>query len=80
MYRISFDPKTGRFIIQILRFGLFWVRVMEFVLDTDGSHDHFACAYFQTYDAARKHVEAIGLDQLYQDRSENVRRNFMQAA
>jgi len=77
MYRISFDPKTGRFIIQILRFGLFWVNVQREIPGPDGPvtiNDTFS---FQTYDAARKHVEATGLDQLYQDRSENIRRNFL---
>lgn len=76
MFRISFDPAIGHFVIQVLRFGMFWVRVKEFVLDRDGPNDHFTAAHFKTYEDARKHVTSIGLDQLYQDRSENVRREY----
>lgn len=78
MFRISFDPAIGRFVIQVLRFGLFWVRIKNIFIDVyAGPHDKSATCSFETYEAARKYVTSIGLDQLYQDRSENVRRDYL---
>lgn len=66
MFRISFDPQRGKFVIQILRYGLLWATVR---------HDEAEC-YFDTYIKACDHVKAIGLDLLYQDRSENQRPRY----
>lgn len=77
MFRISFDPAIGRFVIQVLRFGLFWVNVQESKPSTSEPLLNVVACNFQTYDEARKHVTSIGLDQLYQDRSENVRREYL---
>ena len=75
MFRISFDPAIGRFVIQVLRFGLFWVNVRRQIAGPGTPvEEKFE---FQTYEDARKHVTSIGLDQLYQDRSENVRREYL---
>lgn len=77
MFRISFDPTIGRFVIQVLRFGLFWVNVQESKPSTTEPLLNVFTCNFQTYEDARKHVTSIGLDQLYQDRSENVRREYL---
>ena len=67
MYRIHFDPRVGEFVIQVMKWGLFWITV---------STNH----PLTTYDEARAHVGAIGLDKLYQDRSENIRQNYLRSA
>ena len=64
MYRINFDPEQATFVIQIIQWGFLWVTVA-----TDKE--------FRTFDEARSHVNAIGLDKLYQDRSENVRQQYL---
>lgn len=65
MYRIHFDHKTGKFILQAsIFFGLYWITVKN----GDGNGDGYA---FNTYEEARKHVSKIGLDQLYKDKSAN---------
>lgn len=75
MFRISFDPAIGQFVIQVLRFGMFWVNVRRQISGPGTPvEEKFK---FQTYEDARKHVTSIGLDQLYQDRSENVRREYL---
>ncbi len=56
MYRIEFDPSSGKFVIQVSWFG-FWRKVSK--------------AAFENYFEATEHVKAIGLNQLYQDRSIN---------
>jgi hypothetical protein len=67
MYKIHFNPEIGKFVIQVLHLSLFW----KTVLGENGPLD------FMSFDEARKHVSKIGLDQLYQDRSENTRRTYM---
>lgn len=57
MYRIEFNPETGKFIIEVLRFSLFWTAVTG--------------AEFETFDQAQSRVAAIGLDKLYADKSAN---------
>lgn len=79
MFRISFDPAIGRFVIQVLRFGLFWVNVQKSETSTSEPILNVSACNFHTYDDARKYVTSIGLDQLYKDRSENVRRSYMSA-
>lgn len=77
MFRISFDPALGRFVVQVLRFGLFWVNVSVTAYEKGVEKAAGFKLSFETYDDARKHVTSIGLDQLYQDRSENMRREYL---
>jgi hypothetical protein len=64
MYRIHFDHRTGMFVIQVLYWGLFWTTVRS--ADNEGLS-------FKTFSEATKHVTAVGLDQLYQNKSINTR-------
>ena len=57
MYRISFDTRTSRFIVQVLRFGLFWATCRSKLADDD--------LQFETYVEARKWVTSIGLNRAY---------------
>lgn len=57
MYRISFDTRTSRFIVQILRFGLFWTTCRSKLADDDWQ--------FETYAEARNWVTSIGLNRAY---------------
>lgn len=63
MYRISFDTRTSRFIVQVLRFGLFWVTCRS-KLDHDWQ--------FETYGEARNWVKSIGLDRAYLEQPSRV--------
>ena len=68
MYRINFDHKTGKFILQTsIFFGLCWVTVK----DGDADSENFDGYAFNTYMDAKLHVSQIGLDQLYKDKSAN---------
>lgn len=64
MYRIHFDHKSGKFIIQVSSwFNFAWQNVIcGFSKEA---------LYFDTYDKAVQHVNEIGLNKLYQDRSHN---------
>jgi len=57
MYRIHFDIKTGKFVVQVVCCHLFWRSVPDVA--------------FANYFEAVEHVKLIGLDQLYADRSVN---------
>ena len=51
MFRIIFDPKTSRFVVQIIKWGLFWHTCLN-----DGEPMRF-----ETYIEARHWVNSIGL-------------------
>jgi hypothetical protein len=55
MFRIHFTRK-GTFVIQVLRFGLFWITV---------KHETFE--YFPSLTEARRWAHSVGLEQLYQE-------------
>lgn len=73
MFRIHFDPKLGRFIIQVHRFGLLWRSVMALNDDSSGTNQMM----FKTFDEASSYVKSIGLDKLYRDGSTNKFREYM---
>ena len=73
MYRIHFDPKIGRFIVQVLAFGFIWVSVNKLA----DSNDKTEPLTFIQFDQATNHVKTIGLDKLYRDKSENQFRIHM---
>lgn len=50
MFRIIFDPKTARFVVQILQWAVWWRTCHE--------------ASFDTYAEARHWVNSIGLNSL----------------
>lgn len=75
MFRIEFDHRTGTFVIQVLRYGIFWMTVKNIISGADGD---LACtAAFPTHEAAVEYVKAIGLDKLYRDRSKNQFHDYM---
>lgn len=67
MFRIFFDPKLGRFIIQVKGYGFFWRTVMSY---KDGDN-LTSVKLFETFDQAMDHVKVIGLNKLYRDGSAN---------
>jgi len=72
MYRIHFDPKIGRFIIQVLVLGFIWAPVKK-LADTNDKVDRLT---FNKFSDAVDHVHAIGLDKLYIDKSANVYQSY----
>ena len=68
MFRIHFVAERACFVIQVLRFGCFWVTVTQ--KDT-----HLE---FSTFEEACNKVREIGLDKLYADKSNNKFREHMQ--
>ena len=69
MFRIHFMPIGGKFVIQIsTMYGLIWKTVTE----SDGQAKEFA-----TYKDAVEYVSSIGLDTLYENKSENYYRAHM---
>ena len=74
MFRIHFDPKLGRFLIQINRHHIFWKSIMTLNEDSSSSE----VMMFKTFGEASDYVKSIGLDKLYRDRSENKFREYME--
>ena len=78
MFRIHFSPVLGKFILEVhvgnFLFGS-WVAVMG----QDDQQKEGVALQFNTYREASAHADRIGLSTLYEDRSENKRRNFMRA-
>lgn len=73
MFRIHFDPKLGRFIVQIHHLGMFWRSVMALNEDKSGTD----LLMFKTFDEASEYVKSIGLDKLYRNGSANEFRKYM---
>lgn len=67
MYRIHFAPRLGRFVVQVLAFGIFWRTVVNG--DTIQS--------FESFTEATNYVTSIGLDKLYKNYSEDAYRAHM---
>ena len=66
MFRIIFDPRSGKFFIQISGSMFFWTNVKDLSFDK--------------YDDALAHVEQIGLNKLYQDKSANKFQEYVASA
>ena len=77
MYRIHFDPKISKFVVQVQRFGLLWVTCTVLCIDREGPNDVYLTNTFDTYLKAAEYVTAIGLDTLYADKSANMYRAHM---
>ena len=75
MYRIHFDHRIGRFVIQVLIYKLFWCDVAR-SSDIDPLSKR---ATFLTLTEAREYVKSIGLDQLYHDKSADQFNRYMAA-
>ena len=57
-FRISFDEKVSKFVIEIQGFlGMSW----------KSAKDANKVRYFETFEAAGKYVKEIGLDRIYED-------------
>lgn len=65
MFRIHFDYKVGRFVIQVKTGSMFWSSVQVLAEDNESTKP----ITFETYDKAIAHIKAIGLDRLYKDKS-----------
>jgi hypothetical protein len=60
MFRIWFDHTQGRFIIQFLRFGMYWVKVRD---ESDKVRS------FGTYQAARDWADGAGLPDAFDEQA-----------
>jgi hypothetical protein len=58
MYRIYFT-RNGLFVLQVLRFGLFWQTIQHETFDS-----------FESYSAAKRWSEQVGLNKLLNEQSE----------
>lgn len=58
MYRIYFTS-NGMFVLQVLRFGIFWQTIR---------HETFDC--FESYSAAKRWADQVGLNKLLNEQSE----------
>ena len=62
MFRIIFDYKTSRFIVQIIKWGLFWHTCLN-----DGEPMRF-----ETYIEARHWVNSIGLTSAFLEQDQKA--------
>lgn len=62
MYRIVFDPKKSKWIVQLQTFLVFWVNVQE--------------AEFLVYSAAKSWVDDTGLPNVYRDWNDSAAREI----
>ena len=74
MFKIEFDPHLGAFVIEIMKWGMFWRRIR-----TQGDAPK-AVMCFDTYDEAWAFVERTGLNVLYKDKSANRYREYISQA
>lgn len=81
MYRIHFDQKIGRFIIQVLAYGFLWKTVFIMKENKEGTNQSIKYDFekhsFRTFDEAGLYVIEIGLNKLYQNKSANCFHNHM---
>lgn len=73
MFRIHFNPKLGRFLIQVCILHTFWSSIKAPNSDKSG----YDVMTFETFDGAVAHTKLIGLDKLYRDHSDNKFRDHM---
>lgn len=74
MYRIHFEPHGGYFCIQILFLGFIWQDVKRLSIDDK----KIEILKFPDLESSRAEVKEIGLDVLYEDRSADKYRRYMQ--
>lgn len=55
MFRIHFDVKTATWVLQFLRFGLFWVTVRD-------GNGHMQ---FETLENVEDYIETRGIEKMY---------------
>ena len=78
MYRIHFDARIGRFIIQVLVYGLFWKTVFHVSSQEEKiAKFQFEKHSFEKLTEASEHCTIIGLDKLYTNKSANYYREHM---
>lgn len=77
MYRIHYNHDGGFFCIQILVWGFIWVTVRRHIGGPGTPVKEVI--KFMRLEEARKHVKDTGLSALYQDKSKDKFRNYMQA-
>jgi len=81
MYRIHFDPKIGRFVIQVLVWGIFW-KTIQIARESEDPAKLPSFTFeehsFRTYSETIAYVQEIGLNTLYKDCSKNKYREHMQ--
>lgn len=66
MYRLHFDPKTAMWVIQFLRFGVFWVTVKgHATLDKQA----VGPKQFETLEGAESFVNERGINKAYKRKS-----------
>ncbi len=81
MFRIHFNEKIGRFVIQVLVLGIFWKTIQIARESKDPAklpRFTFEEHSFRTYAEAIAYVQEIGLNTLYKDRSKNKYHEHMQ--
>lgn len=74
MYRIHFDHRIGRFVIQVLVFGLFWRDIAK-SSDTEPVSDRLS---FAKLVEAENYIQSIGLARLYKNKSANEFSKYME--
>jgi hypothetical protein len=72
MFRIIFDPRGGKFKVQLLKWGCIWVTVQEHCVDDASPHECYIDRTFGNYDLARQWVRTIGLDRAYREQASHV--------
>lgn len=66
MYRITINPETGAWVIELQVMYLFWKKIGK--------------QSFLTYDDARKEADKLGLDNVYRDYAKSYTHQVMRGA
>lgn len=67
MYKITMDPKRGKFIVQLLAYGFLWVTIKR-----ETANNKSVDQTFDTYQDAVGFVDSTGLKNIYRDYHESV--------
>ena len=60
MYRLKFSPAIGRWVVQVMVYGMFWSDVRSDAKPTS----------FEDFDKAKDYVRKVGLDMAYRNHAE----------
>ena len=72
MFRIVFDPKISRFVVQVMVWHCFWRDCQQRVPTGDGPTTRAERVVFHTYKGALKWVTDNGLKEAYREAPSNI--------
>lgn len=77
MYRIHYDTQRGCWLLQFLKFSLFWFTVKREIIGPAGENPVFRDEQFSDIEAVDRYITARGIDKVYRRMANPVEREPM---